>query len=135
VAVGMAATCTGKKRVTVGGKCMVIKETGIGNKEVLLADLDHYMEELGFIRWAWDYNHATYDYKIEDKGNVFYLRIQANVIEGKLEDPHTLLKLEEPYMGKHLFPHGLDYDYPVPDSVVQTAKRKLQVLNEKLSAH
>lgn len=114
---------------------MVIKDTGIGTKEVFFADLEHYMSELGFDRGAWDYNHATYDYKIQDKGNVFYLRIQANVTEGKLEDSHAVLKLEDPYMGKHLFPHGLDYDFPIPDAVVQTAKRKLQVLNEKLSSH
>lgn len=112
---------------------MVIKETGIGNKEVMLADLDHYMSDLGFVRGAWDYHHATYDYELKDKGNVYYLRIEANVTEGKLEDSHAVLKLEEPYMGKHLFPHGLDYDSPIPDSVVQIAKRKLQVLNEKLS--
>jgi len=114
---------------------MVIKDTGVGTKEVFFADLEHYMSELGFDRGAWDYKHATYDYKIQDKGNVFYLRIEANVAEGKLEDSHSVLKLDEPYMGKHLFPHGLDYDYPMPDSVVQTAKRKLQMLNEKLSSH
>ncbi|MEJ8545417.1 YugN family protein [Brevibacillus borstelensis] len=114
---------------------MVIKDTGIGNKEVMLADLDHYMSDLGFVRGAWDYKHATYDYQLKDKGNVYYLRIEANAIEGKLEDSHAVLKLDDPYMGKHLFPHGLDYDFPIPDSVVQTAKRKLQVLNEKLSAY
>jgi hypothetical protein len=111
---------------------MVIKETGIGGKEGFLSDLDHIMSELGFVRWAWDYNHATYDCKFEDKGSSYFLRIQANAVAGKLEDPHALLQLEEPYMGKHLFPHGLDYDTPVPDSVQQAAKRKLQILGDKL---
>jgi len=114
---------------------MVIKETGIGNKEVFLADLDHLMSDLGFVRWAWDYNHATYDFKIQDKENTYFLRVEANVVQGKLEDPHTLLKLEEPYMGKHLFPHGLDYDASIPDNVMQTAKRKLQLLADKLASH
>lgn len=114
---------------------MVIKETGLANKEVLFADLEHFMHALDFYRGAWDYNHATYDLKLEDKGTVYYLRVQANVIEKKLEDPHALVQLEDPYIGKHLFPHGLDYDAPIPDSVQQAAKRKLQVLNDKLSAH
>lgn len=114
---------------------MVIKDTGVGTKEVFFADLEHYMRELGFDRGSWDYKHATYDYKIQDKGNVFYLRLEANVTEGKLEDSHAVLKLEDPYMGKHLFPHGLDYDYPIPDSVIKSAKLKLQMLNEKLSSH
>jgi hypothetical protein len=38
-------------------------------------------------------------------------------------------------MGKHLFPHGLDYDSPIPDAVLKTAKNKLQMLSEKLSSH
>lgn len=114
---------------------MVIKETGIGSKEVFFADLEHYMSDLGFDRGAWDYKHATYDYKIDDKGNTYYLRIEANVLKGKLEDSHAELKLEEPFIGKHLFPHGIDYDCNMPDSVVQTAKRKLQMLNEKISSH
>ncbi len=113
---------------------MVIKETGIGNKEVHLAELDHVMDELGFVRWAWDYNHATYDFKFDDKGTIYYLRVQANAIQGKLEDPHALLKLEEPFMGKHLFPHGLDYDAPIPDAVLESAKRKLSQLKDKLSS-
>ena len=114
---------------------MVIKDTGIGSKEVFFADLEHYMHDLGFDRGAWDYRHATYDYKIEDKGNVYYLRVEANVTEGKLEDSHAVLKLEDPYMGKHLFPHGLDYDSPIPDAVLKTAKNKLQMLSEKISSH
>ncbi|WP_400163977.1 YugN family protein [Brevibacillus sp. TJ4] len=114
---------------------MVIKDTGIGNAEVFFADLEHYMGDLGFYRGAWDYGHATYDYKIEDKGSVYYLRVEANVTEGKLEDTHATLKLEEPYMGRHLFPHGFDYDSPIPESVLKTAKSKLQLLSEKLSSH
>ncbi|MGC5327056.1 YugN family protein [Brevibacillus sp. SYSU BS000544] len=111
---------------------MVIKDTGIGGKESHLGELDHIMDELGFVRWAWDYNHATYDFKIEDKGSVFYLRVQADAVKGKLEDPHTLLKLEDPFMGKATFPHGLDYDAQVPPAVVETAKRKLGQLKDKL---
>jgi len=114
---------------------MVIKETGIGGTEITLAELDHVMDELGFVRWAWDYNHATYDLKLVDKGNTYYLRVQANVVEGGLEDPDTLLKLEEPFLGKHLFPHGLDYDAAMPDSVTDNAKRKLSSLKDKLNAH
>ncbi len=111
---------------------MVIKETGIGGKEAFLSDLDHVMNELGFLRWAWDYNHATYDCKFEDKTGAFYLRIEANAVKGKLEDPHTLLKLDDPYMGKGTFPHGLEYETPVPDQIQQAAKRKLQILADKL---
>lgn len=113
---------------------MKITETGISGKEAFLSDLDHVMEEVGFTRHAWDYNHATYDLKLQDKSAVYYVRVQANVVKGKLENPHTLLKLEEPYVGKAVFPHGVEYESPVPANVLQTGKTKLQLLNDKLSS-
>ncbi|UFJ42961.1 YugN-like family protein [Brevibacillus humidisoli] len=114
---------------------MVIADTGIANAEIHLAELDHMMKELGFVRWAWDYQHATYDFKIEEKEDVYFVRVQADATEGALEDPDTLLKLGEPYIGKHLFPHGLDYEAPVPDKVMTAAKQALSRLKQKLSAH
>ncbi|MBO8163188.1 MAG: hypothetical protein H0Z34_05600 [Brevibacillus sp.] len=112
---------------------MVIEGTGIAGTEIHLYELDKMMNEIGFIRWAWDYEHATYDYKIEEKESVFFVRVQANAVEGALEDPDTLLRLEEPYIGKHLFPHGLDYEAPVPDKVMAKAKEALSRLKHKLS--
>ncbi|MFM1653002.1 YugN family protein [Brevibacillus sp. B_LB10_24] len=114
---------------------MLLKDTGIGNKELILAELDEIMNGLGFIRWAWDYNHATYDYKMDDRSNTYYLRVPADVVEGGLEDPHTLLKTDEPFIGKHLFPHGLDYDAEVPKAILDSANRKLSQLKEKLSSY
>ncbi|MGE5702704.1 MAG: YugN family protein [Clostridia bacterium] len=114
---------------------MVIKETGLNGKEALLVDMDTYMHDLGFVRWAWDYQHATYDYKLVEKGTTYYLRIQANAVEGRLEESHALLRLDEPFMGKHIFPHGVDYDAPIPDNVLKNARAKLQALGEKLANH
>ncbi|WP_126427626.1 YugN family protein [Brevibacillus marinus] len=112
---------------------MVIADSGIANIEIHLGELDQLMKQLGFVRWAWDYQHATYDYKIEDKNGVYYLRVKANAIEGKLEDPDALLKLEEPYIGKHLFPHGLDYEAPIPDKVLSAANQALSRLKQSVS--
>lgn len=112
---------------------MVITDSGIADTQIHLGELDPLMKRLGFVRWAWDYEHATYDYKIEEKKDVYYLRIRANAIEGKLEDPDALLKLEEPYIGKHLFPHGLDYEAPIPDRVLSAAKQALSRLKHSIS--
>lgn len=112
---------------------MVIKETGIGGQELLLADLDHIMKDLGFVRWAWDYHHATYDFKIEEKGSAYFLRVPANAVKGYLEDPHCELALDEPFIGKQVFPHGLDYDDPIPNGVLEAAKRKLAAVKDKIS--
>lgn len=113
---------------------MVIQDTGIKDMEISLADLDDVMGSIGFVRWAWDYNHATYDFKIVDKSGTYFLRITADAVEGALEDPEAVLKLDEPFIGKHLFPHGLDYEADMPAAVVDTAKRKVQMLKEKLES-
>ncbi|WP_232699657.1 YugN family protein [Brevibacillus daliensis] len=112
---------------------MLLKESGIGGQQSTLEELDLAFESVGFTRFAWDYHHSTYDYMITDKGNTYYLRVQGHCQEGKIEDPDAVLKLDEPFIGKHLFPHGMDYDSPMPDQVVSKAKQQLQSLKEKLA--
>lgn len=111
---------------------MIIENSEITGKEVVLAELELAMEEVGFLRWAWDYNRATYDYKYVDRktGDTFYIRIPAEVIEGTIEDTgHAIVKLGQPYIGKHLHPHGLDYDFDFPKHVLNRTEEKLQALN------
>lgn len=113
---------------------MQIKDSGIAGTQIYLAELDELMNQAGFIRWAWDYNHATYDCKLEARDEVYFLRIEARAIKGKLENPDTLLELGEPRVGKHLFPHGLDYEAPIPQAISQAVDRKLALVKEKLQA-
>jgi hypothetical protein len=100
-----------------------------------LNHLDQASEMLGFVRWQWEYYRATYDLKLEDKANgaEYYLRVNARVTSGKLESPDAELVLEDAYIGKATFPHGLDYESQVPESIAQTAKQKLAELKKSLA--
>lgn len=117
---------------------MKIEETGLEGKEVMLADLDFNMAALGFYRGAWDYNRATYDYKYEDHklGETFYLRIPCVAVKGEIEDGpnQSVVRIGTPYIGRHTYPHGLDYEYNFPKHVLDNAKRKLDQLNDRLAA-
>ncbi|GAB7386762.1 hypothetical protein BSNK01_05980 [Bacillaceae bacterium] len=113
---------------------MLLEENKIAGTELTLAEADEILQELGFVRWAWDYDHATYDYKYEHLQDTYYLRIHGRVIKGQLEEPHAVLRLETPFMGKAVFPHGIDYDVTIPNSILDLAKRKLQAVEEKLHA-
>ncbi len=106
---------------------MIFNETGIGGKEFTLGELDHMLHELGFVRWAWDYDHATYDFKYEINGgkDVYYLRITGEAADGQIEDGDTVLRLFEPYMGKAVFPHGIDYEAEIPQKIVSDANQKI----------
>lgn len=112
---------------------MVIN-TEIAGKELTLSELNHVLEAEGFVRWAWDYEHITYDYKLIDNSTktTYYLRVQANLVEGHTEDHEAVLKLEEPFIGKHLFPHGIDYDAVIPSAIMNKAKERLAAVKGKL---
>lgn len=118
---------------------MKIEETGLDEKEAVLADLDDFMEEVGFVRWAWDYKRATYDYKFEDKesGHTFYLRVPTACIKGEIEEVgkgnESLMKIGQPYIGRHTYPHGLDYAFDFPAYILDSAKAKLKAINDNLA--
>lgn len=115
---------------------MIIENTGLIGLKSDLAYLDESTEKLGFVRWQWDYTRGTYDLKLEDKQNKkdYYLRINTRAVEGKLENPEAILEIEAVYMGLATFPHGLDYETPIPQTYVNAATAKIQELKSLLEA-
>ncbi len=114
---------------------MIISSHGLENIKVELEQLDVAGEACGFIRWQWEYYRATYDLQLEDpdKKADYFLRINTRAIKGKLEDPETELAVEDVYIGRATFPHGLDYQSQVPESILHQAKLKLADLKKSLS--
>lgn len=114
---------------------MIIENTGLNGIKAELSHLDAATGSLGFVRWQWEYYRATYDCKFEDTANnaEYYLRINTRAVEGKLENPYAVLVIEDVYIGRATFPHGLDYNAPIPDAVLNAAKQKLADLKQKLS--
>lgn len=114
---------------------MIIENSGVKGLKNDLAHLDESMEKLGFVRWQWEYYRATYDLKIEDKANRedYFLRVNTRVESGKLESPYAILYIEDVYIGRATFPHGLDYQSPIPDSITKIANGKMAELKSKLS--
>ncbi|MGM1049946.1 YugN-like family protein [Paenibacillus uliginis N3/975] len=115
---------------------MIFENTGLDGLKSDLAYLDESAEKVGFIRWQWEYYRATYDLKIEDKKSdaEYFLRINTRAVEGKLEKPDTVLQIEAVYLGKATFPHGLEYDTPAPQPILNVATKKLQELKLLLEA-
>ncbi|WP_422660473.1 YugN family protein [Paenibacillus sp. EC2-1] len=115
---------------------MIFENTGLDGLKSDLAYLDESAEKVGFVRWQWEYYRATYDLKIEDKKSEseYFLRINTRAVEGKLEKPDTVLQIEAVYLGKATFPHGLEYETPAPQPVMNLANKKLQELKSLLEA-
>lgn len=111
-------------------------DMGFSEIKTNAGQLDQVLRNAGFVNdGAWDYYHVTYDYKYEDQATktVYYLRIRGEVAEGGELDQDAILKLDEPHMGKHLFPHGIDYQAEVPAKIQEAAKKKLSDIKAKLS--
>lgn len=114
---------------------MIIENTGLKGLKSELDHLDELTTNLGFVRWQWEYYRATYDLKFEDKTSKedYFLRINARVVEGKMESPHAVLSLEDIYIGRATFPHGLDYESPIPGAILTASNQKLAELKKLLS--
>lgn len=112
---------------------MLLEDTGLNGLKSELAHLDETADQLGFVRWQWEYYRATYDYAIEHEEGEYYLRINTRATEGKLESPHAVLAIESVYLGKATFPHGIDYDAEIPSDVLKEAENKVEAFRQALS--
>jgi hypothetical protein len=116
---------------------MRIENTGIENETVELSRLTDILEDLGFdLAGQWDYERVTFDRKFETKEGVFYLRVQGFAVEGDIGGSHAMIKLLPPLLGKHYYPHGVEYGEgeTFPANVVSTSKSLLKQSKERMDA-
>jgi hypothetical protein len=113
---------------------MFLKETGLEGLKKDLGHLDEIMNSLGFHR-AWDYKSAHYDFKYDDPASnqVYYLRVPTIAVKGVLESPSAVLEFKTPFIGRHLFPHGLDRESKIPTHITESAANKLSIVKTKIS--
>ncbi|GAB4072327.1 YugN family protein [Barrientosiimonas marina] len=105
---------------------MNLENTGIEEKTVNIKPLDRLMGHHAFIRAGqWDYERVTYDYKIGSKENniTYYIRIQGYAIEGDVDLGNAVIQLKTPLLGKHYYPHGVEYgeEENFPENLVDRA--------------
>ncbi|WML49377.1 YugN family protein [Neobacillus sp. PS3-34] len=103
----------------------------INEFEKLKADLnrlDEVMLDHGLVREGqWDYERVTYDKKFELKEGVFYLRVRGYAVEGDVGANRAVIQLMTPLLGKHYYPHGVEYGEgeSFPSSLVTQCKKIL----------
>lgn len=119
---------------------MRFEDTGIEGSIVDLKPLDHLMEKVHFVRAGqWDYERVTYDYKIgsAEKNITYYIRIQGYAIEGDVDRRDAVIKLLPPLLGKHYYPHGVEYgeEEGFPKSLVERAKKIFSELKKEIEQY
>ncbi|WP_368654708.1 YugN family protein [Ornithinibacillus sp. 4-3] len=91
---------------------MKLENTGIEGALVDIKQLNHLMGLHAFIKGDhWDYERVTYDYRIDsqEKNVTYYVRIQAYAVEGDIDLGNAVVKVLTPLLGKHYYPHGIEY--------------------------
>jgi hypothetical protein len=116
---------------------MKLENTGIDNKVVDIIALNRIMGKHAFILGeTFDYERVTYDYKIksQEKNVTFYIRIQGEAIEGDVDSKTAIIKLKTPLLGKHYYPHGVEYgeEENFPKNIVERAKQLVIDANKDL---
>ncbi|WP_379966963.1 YugN family protein [Ectobacillus sp. sgz5001026] len=115
---------------------MQFKNTNLTNHIIEFSILQDAMKELGFIlAGQWDYERVTFDYKFT-RDTDYYLRIQGKVVEGKIGSEGAVVKLLTPILGKHYYPHGVEYgeNETFPNEIINQCHNLLLSLSETLAS-
>jgi hypothetical protein len=120
----------------IGGLNMKFEGTDITGKEVEFSIAEHVLGEAGFVHAGqWDYERVTFDYKFDDQVNedVYYLRVQAYAVKGEIPSPYSVIKFLDPILGKHYYPHGVEYsDETFPKHILDKCNKKLEHISTLL---
>jgi hypothetical protein len=114
---------------------MKFEETGLDGITIEFQPLEEIMEEAGF-DYQYDYERVTFDYKMVDQvhNDVYYFRIPAHIEKGEIPSPYSTVKMMKPYVGKHYYPHGVEYDEEFPKQIVDRCQKKINLILEKVKA-
>jgi hypothetical protein len=116
---------------------MKFEETAVEGAIAEIRPLEHVMNKAGLIRGEhWDYERVTYDYKMETpvKNETYYLRIQGIALEGDVDRGNAVIKLFAPILGKHYYPHGIEYDEEFPNHIVEKCNKIIKKVEEGLQS-
>lgn len=119
---------------------MRIENTGIEDALVDIKPLSHLMGNNAFIKGEqWDYERVTYDYKVDspEKNITYYIRIQAYAVEGDIDRGDAVVKILTPLLGKHYYPHGIEYgeEEDFPPSLVERAHHLVSKVKEDIDQY
>ncbi|PAV29889.1 hypothetical protein CIL05_08395 [Virgibacillus profundi] len=119
---------------------MRLENTGIEDVIIDLKPLDHLTGKHAFIRAGqWDYERVTYDYKIgsKEKNITYYIRIQGYAVEGDVDRGNAVIKLLTPLLGKHYYPHGVEYgeNENFPENLVERANTLVSKVSEEIAQY
>ena len=106
---------------------MKFEDTGLEGLVIEFQSLEEIMENAGFY-YGWDYERVTFDHKIVVRDEIYYFRLLAYAVEGEIPKLDSKVKLMYPLLGKHYYPHGVEYhDEVFAKNIVDKCNKKINL--------
>lgn len=123
-----------------GVKILRLENTGIEDMTVDINPLDRIMGQHAFIRGEnWDYERVSYDYKVnsQEKNVTYYIRIQGEAVQGDVDKKDAIIKLKTPLLGKHYYPHGIEYgeEENFPKNLIERANNLIANVKKEVKLY
>lgn len=74
-----------------------------------LFELEKVLKPIGYvIGGGWEYDHGSFDYKIDDDGGYHFLRLPFQAVDGQLDSRGCTVSFGRPFLLSHEYEDGLD---------------------------
>lgn len=84
-------------------------QSNLEGRTYALFKLEEIMKPLGYsIGGNWDYDKGCFDYKIDEEDGYQFLRVPFTAVDGELDVPGVVVRLETPYILSHVYQDELD---------------------------
>lgn len=88
---------------------MIPLDSSVENQTYRLEDLEDKLKPLGYVIGGnWDYDHGSFDYKMDDENGYYFLRVPFKAIDGQLDSDGCSVQLGQPFLLSHEYQEGLD---------------------------
>lgn len=108
-------------------------ENIVADQEVIEEVLKKYGLEC---HGAWDYDRMTFDRRFDLNEGCYYLRVFCTAVSGDVGTNNAVLKFLKPALGKHYYPHGVEYgeDEVFPKHLVAKCEEILENAKKDFAA-
>ncbi|MFD2444432.1 YugN-like family protein [Bacillus sp. CGMCC 1.16607] len=90
---------------------MIEIESTIEGRQYDLYKLEQILKPLGYsIGGNWDYDHGSFDYKLDDQDGYQFLRVPFKAIDGQLDSRNCTVELQKPFLLSHVYEGGIEED-------------------------
>ncbi|WP_141552509.1 YugN-like family protein [Bacillus pseudomycoides] len=88
---------------------MIPIQSNLEGHTYALFKLEEVLKPLGYsIGGNWDYDKGCFDYKVDEEDGYQFLRVPFTAVEGELDVPGVVVRLDTPYLLSHVYQDELD---------------------------